>query len=361
MIKFIKGNIFESNAEALVNSVNTVGVMGKGIALQFKERFPENYRLYKKACEKGEVTIGKVFVTSTNSMVNPRWIINFPTKKHWMHRSSYKFIEEGLNDLIRVIKELNIKSIAIPPLGAGQGGLKREKVKKILEDKLRELDIEILIYEPNSENLTSVVTNANLTKQRAMILYLLEVYRILGYEITLLEAQKLAYFLQRLGQTDLKLQFKKYYYGPYAHNLQHLLHHLTGSYIITKKSILDSRPYDNLYLNAKKFGEVEDFIKKNCSDEEKQRLEIISKIIKGFESPFGLELLATVDWILFNDRENKINSLEDIKKAILKWSKRKYDVFKKELINAALQRLLRFKEELNYTDKPMLATPSFLS
>ncbi len=351
MIKFIKGNIFESNAEALVNSVNTVGVMGKGIALQFKERFPENYRLYKKACEEGKVTIGKVFVTSTNSLVNPKWIINFPTKKHWMHRSSYKFIEEGLNDLIRVIKELNIKSIAIPPLGTGQGGLKWEKVKKLLQEKLEHFNIEILIFEPNSTIFMPLSNNANLTKQRAMLLYLLKTYEILGYEITLLEAQKLAYFLQRLGQTDLKLQFKKYYYGPYAHNLQHLLHHLTGSYIITEKSIFDSKPFDNIYLNNKKLDEVKEFINKNCSSEEKHRLEIISKIINGYESPFGLELLATVDWILFNDRENKLNSIEDIKKAMIKWSKRKYDVFKKELINSALQRLLSFKEELNYPDK----------
>ena len=355
MVKFVKGNIFESNAEALVNSVNTVGVMGKGIALQFKERFPENYRLYKKACENGEVIIGKVFVTSTNSLVNPKWIINFPTKKHWMHRSSYKFIEEGLNDLIRVIKELNIKSIAIPPLGAGQGGLKWEKVKKLLLDRLEHLNIEILIYEPTNTNFIPVTTNANLTKQRAMLLYLLEIYAILGYEITLLEIQKLAYFLQRLGQIDLKLQFKKYYFGPYSHNLQHLLHHITGSYIITEKSILDSKPYDIIYLNNKKLDEVKEFINKNCSHEEKQRLEILSKIIEGYQSPFGLELLATVDWILFNNSENKLNSLEDIKQAVLRWSKRKYGVFKNELIRAALQRLLNFKEELKYPDNLALA------
>ncbi len=348
MIKFVKGNIFESNAEALVNSVNTVGVMGKGIALQFKERFPENYKLYKKACENGEVIIGKVFVTSTNSLVNPKWIINFPTKKHWLHRSSYKFIEEGLNNLIKVIKELNIKSIAIPPLGAGQGGLKWERVKKLLQDKLAVLNIEILIYEPNNINFMPLTSNAKLTKQRAMLLYLLENYAILGYEITLLEIQKLAYFLQRLGQLDLKLQFKKYYYGPYSHNLQHLLHHITGSYIITEKSILDSKPYDIIYLNNEKLTEVKEFINKHCSSEEKRRLEILTKIIEGYESPFGLELLATVDWILFNDRENKFNSLEDIKKAMLKWSKRKYDVFKKELIKAALERLLTFNEELSY-------------
>ncbi|BCB97069.1 ADP-ribose-binding domain-containing protein [Dissulfurispira thermophila] len=356
MIKFIKGNIFESNAEALVNSVNTVGVMGKGIALQFKERFPENYRLYKKTCEEGRVTIGKMFVTSTNSLINPRWIINFPTKKHWMHRSSYGFIEAGLDDLIKVIKDLNIKSIAIPPIGAGQGGLKWEKVKRIIEDKLGELDIEILVYEPDSINLMPISTNAKLTKQRAMLLYLVELYRVLGYEITLLEIQKVAYFLQRLGQADLKLQFKKYYYGPYAHNLQHLLHHLRGSYLLTEKPILDSRPYDNIYLNNEKLAEIKDFIDKYCSDTEIQRIEIISKIIEGFESPFGLELLATVDWILFNDRENKIQTIEDFQKAILRWSKRKYDVFKKELIEIAFKRLMQFKEKLYPLNKlPILA------
>lgn len=346
MIRFIKGNILESNAEALVNTVNTVGVMGKGIALQFKERFPENYRLYKKACENGEVMIGKMFVTSTNSFTNPKWIVNFPTKKHWMHRSSYSFIEKGLDDLVRIIKDLNIKSIAIPPLGTGQGGLKWEKVKKLILEKLEKIDIDIEVYEPNFWPKRSEETSEGLTKSRALILAMMDRYRILGYDITLLEIQKLAYFLQRLGQKDLNLQFKKYYYGPYAHNLQHLLHRIEKSYLITEKPILDSKPYENIYLNTEKLSEIKDFINRHCSSEEKERLEILSSIIEGYESPFGLELLATVDWII---RENKkILSIETIRNKILVWSKRKAEIFNEELIGIAYQQLIRYRDKLGY-------------
>ncbi len=358
MIKFIKGNIFESNAEALVNTVNTKGVMGKGIAYFFKERFPENFRLYKKACEEGKVTTGKMFVTQANILTNPKWIINFPTKKHWRQPSSYKFIEEGLDDLIKVIKKLNIKSIAIPALGAGQGRLQWEQVKRIIEDKLSKLDIEILVYEPDSTKFLSVSTNAKLTKEMAMLLYLVKLYSDRGYEITLLEIQKLAYFLQRLGQTNLKLQFKKYYNGPYASNLQYILDPMRGTYIITEKPIPDSRPNEKIHLNKEKSAEIKDFIDKHCSDIENQGLKIISKMIEEFDSPMDLELLATVDWILFKDHENKIQTLNDLEKAIndpekekLKKTSKRPKEFKKEELEKALKRLKEFKDELSLQDK----------
>ncbi|WP_158860817.1 macro domain-containing protein [Lunatibacter salilacus] len=147
-MKFKTGNIFASDTEALVNAVNTVGVMGKGVALQFKKRFPTNFKLYAAACKKDEVEIGKMFITATNSLLNPKWIVNFPTKKHWIDKSSYSFIELGLDDLVGQIENLDIKSIAIPALGAGLGGLDWEKVKAIIENKLHHLNIEITIFDP---------------------------------------------------------------------------------------------------------------------------------------------------------------------------------------------------------------------
>ena len=147
-MKFKTGNIFDSDAEALVNAVNTVGIMGKGVALQFKERFPTNFKLYAAACKKDEVEIGKMFITATNSLLSPKWIINFPTKKHWIDKSSYSFIELGLDDLVGQIEKLDIKSIAIPALGAGLGVLNWEKVKTIIENKLSQLNIDITIFEP---------------------------------------------------------------------------------------------------------------------------------------------------------------------------------------------------------------------
>ncbi|MGH9335854.1 MAG: macro domain-containing protein, partial [Vicinamibacteria bacterium] len=133
MIRFRTGNLLEAEAEALVNTVNTVGVMGKGVALMFKEACPENYREYRAACEKGEVRTGRMFVHPRSAVVGPKWIINFPTKGHWRGSSRIEWIREGLVDLRRVVKELGIRSLALPPLGAGQGGLDWTEVRQEIE------------------------------------------------------------------------------------------------------------------------------------------------------------------------------------------------------------------------------------
>ena len=130
MLRFTQGNLLDSGAEALVNTVNTVGVMGKGIALMFKEAFPENYKIYEAACKHGEVRIGQMLVTERRELLGPKWIINFPTKKHWRNPSRIEWIEAGLNDLRNVILVNRIRSIALPPLGSGNGGLNWANVRK---------------------------------------------------------------------------------------------------------------------------------------------------------------------------------------------------------------------------------------
>lgn len=347
-MKLVSGNIFDSNAEALVNTVNTEGVMGKGVALQFKERYPMNFHLYASACKRGEVQIGKMFITSTNSMTNPKWIINFPTKKHWMHKSSYVYIESGLDDLVDQIQKLNIQSIAIPPLGAGQGGLSWEKVKEIIEKKLGNLDIPISVFEPLNLTKSNVFTEkTKLTKPRAMVLALLVQYKKLGYDMSILEIQKLAYFLQRMGQKDLKLNYKKYIYGPYAHNLQHLLHELEKGYISSEKSILDAKPLDLVFINPENLKEINRFVEVECSDEEKMRLNKLFDLMSGYESPFGLELLSTVDWINYTNNNEGLNETE-IKEKIRQWSQRKDDRFQLMHVLAAQKRLSEFRSELAY-------------
>jgi len=347
MIHFTRGNIIESQAEALVNTVNTVGVMGKGIALQFRENFDLNYKLYKKACEEGQVKVGKMFVTSTNSIYNPKWIINFPTKKNWIHKSSYQYIEEGLDDLVQVIDELKIGSVAIPPLGSGQGGLEWEKVKNMILAKLSDVGADVYIYEPGqwakvSEKQTE---NIGLTKPRALVLALMYEYRRLGYDISLLEIQKLAYFLQVMGQDDLKLNFRKFYYGPYAHNLQHLLHLLEKKYLIVDKPVLDSSPYDAVYPRKELSQEVFDYLDKNCTQEEKQRLALISNLIKGYESPYGLELLATVEWVVQDKKETGHLNADIIASEFQRWSKRKSENFPTALIQIAFNHLRKVKSD----------------
>lgn len=347
-MKFTVGNLFDSNVEALVNTVNTVGVMGKGVALQFKERFPTNYKLYVAACSRGDVQIGKVFVTSTNSMINPKWIFNFPTKRHWMHKSSYEYISSGLDDLIEQIQQYDIKSIAIPPLGAGQGGLDWGRVKQIILEKLENVDIEIIIYEPSVHQVSNAtIKSAKLTKPRAMILSLIAHYKKLGYDISLLEIQKIAYFLQRMGQSDLKLNYKQYLYGPYAHNLQHLLHELENGFLKGEKSVLDSKPFDLISLNFECLDEISQFVDMECRLEEKQRLQKMASLMSGYESPFGLELLSTVDWIL-NNNKNEVLGAVQIKDRIKEWSRRKDDNFNLEHVRLAQVRLQSFAEELGY-------------
>ena len=149
MIEFIKGNLLEAKADALVNTVNTVGVMGKGIALQFRETFPENYKFYQKACKQGAVQIGKMLVFDHGQFVNPRFIVNFPTKSHWREKSKLEDVKAGLVDLQKVIREYRIKSIAIPPLGCGSGGLDWNIVRPMIVDSLSQFDdVHVLIYEP---------------------------------------------------------------------------------------------------------------------------------------------------------------------------------------------------------------------
>jgi O-acetyl-ADP-ribose deacetylase (regulator of RNase III) len=346
VIKFISGNLFKSHAEALVNTVNTVGVMGKGIALQFKERFPENFIEYKKACKSGELKTGKMFVTEVSRLEGPRWVINFPTKKHWKLGSSYSYIEEGLEDLIKVIEDKKISSIAIPPLGAGHGGLEWEKVKTLIIEKLSKLNIEIEIFAPSFQPESEIKENAvGLTKARALILALIDKYRILGFETTHLEIQKLAYFLQRMGQVDLKLQYKKFLYGPYAYNLQHLLSHLEGSYVMGNTRIMDTKPLDNIRLIDTKMSEVTTYIKSECTPIEKERLSEVYKLIEGFESPFGVELLSTVDWVINKDGIS-INDIDSVYGGVVKWNERKAQIIKKEHVRLAVARLQQFNKHL---------------
>ena len=147
MITFTKGDLFESQAEALVNPVNCVGVMGKGLALQFKQRFPENFKLYADFCKADRVRIGVMFVTEASNLTESRWIINFPTKLHWRDPSKLEWIESGLKDLRRFLIENKVQSVAIPALGAGLGGIDWKDVRRLIECELAGLEAEIMVYE----------------------------------------------------------------------------------------------------------------------------------------------------------------------------------------------------------------------
>ncbi|MCY4541451.1 MAG: macro domain-containing protein [Rhodobacteraceae bacterium] len=149
MLEYKTGNILAEDAEALVNAVNCVGVMGRGVALQFKSAFPTNFQAYEHACKREEVRPGRMFVFETGQMINPRYIVNFPTKRHWRDKSRMEDIESGLFDLRRVIQERNIGSIAVPPLGSGLGGLDWHEVRSRIEEALRDFDdVSVIVFEP---------------------------------------------------------------------------------------------------------------------------------------------------------------------------------------------------------------------
>lgn len=351
MITFTQGNLLEARVEALVNTVNTVGVMGKGIALMFKERFAENFRRYAAACKAREVQTGKMFVTPVHELDGPRWIVNFPTKQHWRSPSRLEWVQEGLQDLRRFLLEQHIQSVAIPPLGAGNGGLEWAKVREQITQTLGDLDIEILVFEPTSqyENVAKRTGVEKLTPARALIAELVRRYWVLGMECSLLEIQKLAWFLEReiekRGLTSLDLRFNAHKYGPYADRLRHLLEGLDGSYLHSDKRISDATPLEVIWFDDTR----KDLVHRYLQSEAKayaHALESTTALIDGFESPFGMELLATVDWLLA--REGVAPTVPALREGLRHWrggsdaAARKDRLFDDRALGIALERLRGF-------------------
>ena len=300
MMEFKTGDIFTQDAEALVNSVNCVGVMGRGIALQFKNLYPANFKAYSDACKHGEVQPGRMFVFETRQITNPRYIINFPTKRHWRGKSRIEDIESGMQSLVREIRDRNIQSIAIPPLGSDLGGLAWNDVRPRIEAALWELGhVQAVIFEPGSTpadgrpNRSSNVPE--ITDGRAALVGLMHRYLggLLDPFVTLLEVHKLMYFLQTAGE-PLSLNYTKGRYGPYAENLRHAIRPMEGHYITGYADGGDA-PGKELELVP---GAVDDALRfLGSRPETRERFNRVTNLVDGFESPFGLELLATVHWV----------------------------------------------------------------
>ncbi len=347
MITYKTGNLLAANTQALVNTVNTVGIMGKGIALQFKETFPENYRAYSAACKKGEVQIGKMFVTATNRMDGIKYIINFPTKKHWRHPSKLEYIRSGLIDLRKIIVEKNIQSVAMPPLGCGNGGLNWADVKQLIDYYLVDLPITLIVFEPSDEvNAILAAENekreAKLTPARAMMLNLLYYYRGLGEYASEFAAEKLTYFLLRMGEPQLKLDFQKHIYGPYSGKVRHVLFALNGTFL-TGLSQKDAKPFQALPLLIDKKAEVDAYLEENTVASQKERLAKVKKLIDGFQSPAGLELLSSLDYLI---NEHKTFDCPVLSNELKNWSSRKEKMFSEFQIKVAINRLQEFRETL---------------
>jgi O-acetyl-ADP-ribose deacetylase (regulator of RNase III) len=326
MIHYRTGNLLESEAQALVNTVNTVGVMGKGIALQFKGMFPNNFKLYAKACANKKVRIGELFVTEEEvALLGKKIIINFPTKTNWRFPSEYDYIETGLSALVNLIREKNIKSIAIPPLGSGNGGLDWNTVKLMIERHLDNVDCEIYVYEP-SPGIREALKKERvaLTPARAMLLSVMFDLVRNGEFISEFAAEKIAYFLQRFGAKDaFKLDFQPNFYGPYSGKVKHVLYHLNGSYIMGYSS-KDKRPFEELGIMRDAENEVNSFLEREENKKYQEIADRTKAFLTGFYSPFALELLSTVDFIIQNKH---VSSQEEITKELASWSDRKKTMF----------------------------------
>ncbi|MBI3720353.1 MAG: macro domain-containing protein [Sphingobacteriales bacterium] len=348
MLHYLTGNLLDSPANALVNTVNTVGVMGKGIALQFKEAFPANNNKYIESCKQGLLQPGKLLaVKDHNALLGEKLIINFPTKKHWRHPSKYEYIEDGLKALVKLIEEEKIESIAVPPLGCGNGGLDWQQVKRLIEQYLSPLDVAVYVYEPNDaikEILQKEETKKEikLTPARAQLLYSLYYYESLGEYSSLFSANKLAYFLQRMGE-KMRLNFVAHHYGPYAQQIEHVLYALNGVYLKGFEQ-KQAKAFEPLLLNYEKFAEVKQYVNNQLAPEQKLRLEKLMQLIDGFQSELSLEILASVDFIL---SQNPAYSVEQVYTDIKNWSERKSKLITQEYVAIAYNRLMNYRNEFN--------------
>lgn len=319
-IKHTTGNILQADAEAIVNTVNCVGIMGRGIALQFKKAFPANFRAYELACDAGEVQPGRMFVYDTGVFTNPRYIINFPTKRHWKGKSRIEDIDNGLVALAREVRERGIRSIAIPPLGAGLGGLDWNEVRPRIETALRDVpDLEVIIYEPNGA--PEVVKSTEVPPMRhgsASLIVLMQQYLkgLMDPFVTLIEIQKLMYFMQSAGQ-PLKLQYEEGPYGPYTQTLRHVLHRIEGHFVSGYQDGGD-QPFKELAIVPGAYEDAQSFV--SDRPEMQERFERVADLVDGFETPFGLELLATVHWVVAHQGAR---SSEDALTRIHAWNDRK--------------------------------------
>lgn len=342
MIEYREGNLLESHTEALVNTVNTVGVMGKGVALQFKKYFPHNYYEYHKACKTGRVHTGKMFVTEEALLDgNIRTIINFPTKEHWKQPSRIEYIEEGLDDLKKVIQERGIKSITLPPLGCGNGKLVWNTVKKLIEDKLSGVDAQIIIYTPN-EKVKELLDKEDykLTPARAMLLNVF--YDLVRHDeyVSEFAGEKICYFLQRFGSEDIfKLEYKAAFYGPYSGKVRHVLYALNGRYLMGY-SQKDKKPFDPLEINMKYENEINTYLEKKLTDKDKRVLERTKRFLSGSYTNMSLELLSSIDFIFQHDN---VSTVDDILEKITNWNQRKSKLFNnRRFVEISLKKLSEF-------------------
>jgi len=331
MIEIAHGDILLADAEALVNTVNCVGVMGRGIALQFRKAYPENFKVYEAACARADVRPGKMLVFETGLLTGPRYIINFPTKRHWKGKSKTEDIDAGLPALVQEIEARGIRSVAVPPLGCGLGGLDWNKVRPKIVRAFAELpEVRVVLFEPSGAPKAEEMVKENrapaMTPGRAVLVELMSRYlaAVMDPFITLLEIHKLMYFMQEAGE-DLRLNYEKAAYGPYATNLRHVLSLVEG-YFISGFGDAEDDPERPIELLPGVTESASAFIESHPGT--RARFDRVTRLIHGFETPYGMELLATVHWVCTREGAS---SGEDAVRRTYAWNERKKSFDRKQI------------------------------
>ncbi|WP_214403355.1 type II toxin-antitoxin system antitoxin DNA ADP-ribosyl glycohydrolase DarG [Pseudonocardia lacus] len=342
------GNLLEADVEALVNTVNTVGVMGKGIALQFKRAFPGNFRSYAEACRRNEVALGTMFTCSVDGLGNPKLIVNFPTKGHWRSKSRIQDIEAGLVDLRRIIDERGIRSIAVPPLGCGNGGLDWSDVRPLIISAFSDLaDVEVHLFAPaGAPDASAMPVNTDrptMTRDYAAMLLAFELYIArsaaaglnMNSKLSLMEAQKVAYFMQLCGWPS-DFDFVPSYYGPYSQGMNQFISEIEGHFIVGfGDGTGGSRA--TISLRGGALAEAHEML-----DRDPQFQHVIDKftgVVAGFEFPYGMELLSTVHFAATRLTGRTPAGVPSVMQAIDSWSERKAQLFRAEQASRAYDHL----------------------
>jgi O-acetyl-ADP-ribose deacetylase (regulator of RNase III) len=339
VIKLSQGDLLkQGDVDAIVNTVNCVGVMGKGIALQFKNKWPANFTTYAAACKAGQVRPGRMLVFDSGGLVKPNFIINFPTKDHWRGSSKIDFIRDGLVDLVAQVNRLGIRSIAVPPLGCGNGGLNWADVRPLIEAAFEALpDVEVRLFEPagapDPKSMEVRTKRPRMTPGRAAIVKVLDAYRELNYGLSKIEVQKLAYFLQEAGE-PLKLPFVKHHYGPYSDTLRHALNTMEGHFI---RGLGDGVVEAEIEPTEDALAEAEAFIAEQEHAKLAGHVAQVGRLIDGYQSSYGMELLASVHWVAVH--EHGVHSLGDAVAAVHSWNDRKKTLMTPQHIASAWHRL----------------------
>ncbi len=342
MITEVSGNLIRDDAQALVNTVNVVGVMGKGLALQFKRAFPDVFRAYQAACQAGEVTPGRILPVRIHD--TDRWVLNFPTKRHWRQPSRLEDVESGLIDLVRVLTSHEIRSVAIPPLGCGNGGLDWAVVKPLIVDRLGPLDVDVRLYglgTPAAQDMVTRTKPPELTLTLARLLTALNRYIRTAWEsgitdkpqASMIEVQKIAYLLQIAG-LDLGLRFEPYKYGPFSGDLNRTLSAMEGHFLVGYGDGTGGARADVSLLK----GVAQDTEAVAGGDLEFEHVwERVRGAMLGYEYPDGMELLASVHYLA--SRPGQAGDPVTVVQMLAEWSDRKRSMFQADAVTAAWKRL----------------------